>query len=208
MLMDKINDLRNSEIREVIDKRVEEFNSFKNKTSKEIFSEMCFCFMTANFSANGGIKIQNAVGEGFFVLPEDLLAFQLKTLGHRFPNARARFVVEARRYMNNIKDILEEFKSDFERREFLVKNVKGLGYKEASHFLRNIGYGDAAIIDFHIIDLLVKENLVERPKSKSLTKNKYLEIENVLRDLSDKTGIGLGELDLYLWYMETGKILK
>jgi N-glycosylase/DNA lyase len=35
-----------------------------------------------------------------------------------------------------------------------------------------------------------------------------LEIEEVLKELSEKTNINLGELDLYLWYEETGKILK
>ena len=78
--------------------------------------------------------------------------------------------------------------------------------KEASHFLRNIGFSNYAIIDFHIIDLLVKEKLITRPKT--LTPKRYLEIESILETLAKKTKLSLGELDLYLWYMETGKILK
>ena len=78
--------------------------------------------------------------------------------------------------------------------------------KEASHFLRNVGYFDLAIIDKHIINLLVAENLIERPKS--LSAKKYVEIENILRDLARETGTTLGELDLYLWYEQTGKVLK
>ncbi|HOW37251.1 MAG TPA: N-glycosylase, partial [Candidatus Pacearchaeota archaeon] len=77
-----------------------------------------------------------------------------------------------------------------------------------SHFLRNIGYKNVAIIDFHIVDLLVRENLIEQPKSKSLTPKKYLEIENILRKIAEKTKTSLGELDLYLWYKETGTVLK
>ena len=80
------------------------------------------------------------------------------------------------------------------------------GYKEASHFLRNIGYRDFAIIDFHIIDLLVKFNIIEKPKT--LTKKKYLEIEAILKKLGDKLHLDMGKLDLYLWYMETSEILK
>ena len=91
-------------------------------------------------------------------------------------------------------------------RDWLVKNIKGLGYKEASHFLRNIGHENFAIIDFHIIDLLVRYNLVLRPKY--LTLAKYFEIENLLRKIAKKSDLTLAELDLYLWYMETGKILK
>lgn len=78
--------------------------------------------------------------------------------------------------------------------------------KEASHFLRNIGYSNYAIIDFHIIDLLEREGIIKRPKT--LTPAKYIEIENKLKEIGKKTELTQAELDLYLWYMETGKILK
>jgi len=91
-------------------------------------------------------------------------------------------------------------------REWIVENVKGLGYKEASHFLRNVGFDDYAIIDFHIVDLLVDYKLIEKPKT--ITKRKYMAIESLLKKLARKTNLTLAELDLYLWYMETGKILK
>ena len=78
--------------------------------------------------------------------------------------------------------------------------------KEASHFLRNIGFKDFAIIDFHIIDVLTRYNLIKKPKT--LTAKRYLEIEGVLKKLANKLKMSLGELDLYLWYLETGKVLK
>jgi N-glycosylase/DNA lyase len=37
---------------------------------------------------------------------------------------------------------------------------------------------------------------------------KYLEIENFLMKIAKKLNLSLAELDLYLWYIETGKILK
>ena len=43
---------------------------------------------------------------------------------------------------------------------------------------------------------------------KTMTKNKYHEIEKVLEKIASKTNLTQGELDLYLWYLETGKILK
>jgi N-glycosylase/DNA lyase len=45
-------------------------------------------------------------------------------------------------------------------------------------------------------------------KPKSLSRAKYLMIESILEGISRRTGINLGELDLYLWYIETGKVLK
>jgi N-glycosylase/DNA lyase len=207
-LIKQIKDLQNSAIKEVIDKRILEFKKLGNRNSNEIFKELCFCLMTANFSAKGGIKIQNALGNELIDLPENQLAIRLKSLGHRFPNARAKYIAGCREFKEKIKEKLKSFSEDEERREWLVENIKGIGMKEASHFLRNIGYSNIAIIDFHIVDLLVANGLIEQPKSKSFTRKRYIEIEQVLKKLSDKVGIKLGELDLYLWYKETGEVLK
>ena len=208
-LLEEIRKLQKSEIKDIVKNRMKEFEELGKKDIDEIFKELCFCLLTANFSANGGIKIQNAIADGFFSLSEEELAKKLSELGHRFPNARAKFIFEARKHKNNIKNILSEFKdNELLMREWLVNNIKGLGFKESSHFLRNIGCKNLAIIDFHIIDLLVKNNLIDKPKSKSLTPKKYLEIENMLKQIADKANLSLGELDLYLWYEETGKILK
>ena len=105
-------------------------------------------------------------------------------------------------------NIINSNSEEQEIREWLVKNIKGLGYKEASHFLRNIGFKNIAIIDYHIIDILARYRIIKKPKTRSLTRKRYLEIERVLRELSEKTGLALGELDLYLWFLETGRVLK
>jgi len=206
VLLFSITSLKNSETKKLIDSRINEFSKFKNKTCNDIFNELCFCILTANYSAEGAIKIQNTIGTGFISLPKPKLAKKLKSLGYRFPNKRAEYISEARKHKSRIKEKLCSFKNEFTAREWLVKNVKGLGFKEASHFLRNIGYENMAIIDFHIIDLLVKHKLIERPKT--LTKNKYLEIEKLLEKIASKSNLTQGELDLYLWYLETGKVLK
>ena len=205
-LIEKIKELRKDKsLRKRIEERLEEFRELGRKESKEIFKELCFCILTANFNAQRSIKIQELIGDGFLSLPERELSMRLKKLGHRYPEARASYIVNARRYKDSIKEILLSKGRDG-KREWLVENIKGIGYKEASHFLRNIGMLDYAIIDFHIIDLLEKEGLIERPKS--LTKKRYLLIESILREIADQLSISLGELDLYLWYIETGKVLK
>jgi N-glycosylase/DNA lyase len=205
-LIDEIERLKKTEIRNVIENRMSEFSELGKKNDKEIFKELCFCLLTANFSAHGGIKIQNEIGDGFFILSEQELAKKLSELGHRFPNARAKFIFEARKYYDSIKQVLSQFEHETDARNWLAKNVKGLGMKEASHFLRNIGYRNVAIIDFHILDLLEKYGLIEKPKT--LSPKKYEEIENLLKQIAKNTSTNLGELDLYLWYKETGKILK
>ncbi len=205
-LIEAINKLKNSKVKEIVDVRIKEFKDIGNKSNIEIFKELCFCILTANFNAEKSIKIQKEIGNGFLTLPESVLAKKLKDYGHRYYNTRAKYIVEARKYMNSLKEIINSFNNENNLREWLVKNIKGLGYKEASHFLRNIGYTNFSILDFHIINILVKYGLIKKPKT--LTKKKYLEIEEILKKVAKELNINLAELDLYLWYMETGKILK
>ncbi|GAI10096.1 unnamed protein product, partial [marine sediment metagenome] len=167
---------------------------------------LCFCIMTANCSAEKCIEVQAKIGEGFQKLDERELSKKLKMYGYRFPNIRAEYIVKARELQEELKKILTINTNLKELREWIVKNVKGIGYKEASHFLRNIGYKEYAIIDFHIIDLLIKFNIIEKPKT--LTKTKYLEIEEILGKIAEELNLNLSELDLFMWYMETGKVLK
>jgi len=205
-LIEAVENLKKSKVKKLVDGRINEFKELGKKSSDEIFSELCFCIMTANFNAERSIKIQNEIKDGFCNFSEQQLTEKLKALGHRFPEARGKYIVEARKHRTSLKDKIDSFESERELREWLVKNVKGLGYKEASHFLRNIGFMNLAIIDFHIIDVLVKHGLIERPKT--FTRKKYLEIEEILKTIAGKLNLNLAELDLYLWYMETGKILK
>jgi N-glycosylase/DNA lyase len=201
-----VNIKKNREVRETINFRIQEFQKINEKSTNEILKELCFCILTANFNAEKSIKIQEEINDGLLTFSESKLAKELKKSGHRFPNIRAKYIVEARMHEESINRIILSPGDEQEQRDWLAKNIKGIGYKEASHFLRNIGFTDLAIIDFHIIDLLTRLELIQKPKN--LGKKKYLEIEKLLRNASIKLNMNLAELDLYMWYAETGKILK
>ena len=205
-LISLLKEMRNNGVGEVVDARIREIKKMCKMPSREIFKELCFCILTANFSAERSLKIQQEIDDGFLDLTRLKLAEKLRALGYRFPNTRACYIDEARRHLDSLKNLIESCKEEREMREWLVNNVKGFGYKEASHFLRNIGFKDLAIIDFHIIELLARYGLVK--KTKSLSKSRYLEIEKMLSRIAEKTNLSLAELDLHLWYIETGKILK
>ena len=197
----------NSEIKSTVDKRISEFKSVgKEGNSERFFSELAFCILTANFNAEKSIMMQQQIGDGFANMSEHQLAKKLRQLGHRYPEPRANYIANARKHKWMLKQIISDTKDEQQLRKWLAGNIKGVGYKLASHFLRNIGFQNLAIIDFHIVDVLVKHSAIERPKT--LTPKRYLEIEEVLRQLAAETNLTLAELDLYLWYMETGKILK
>lgn len=205
-LIRKIKQLQKSQIKKIIDQRIKEFEELRRKDTKQWFSELCFCLLTANWKAKESIQIQKELCyEGFCQMKENDLQKFLQKKGHRFHPQRAERIVIARKYIN-IKEILKGM-NEYEAREWLVKNVKGLGYKESSHFLRNVGYKNLAIIDRHILNLMVDEKIIKQ-KPNTLTKKKYLEIEKKFLDIARELKMSAAELDLYMWYMKTGKVLK
>lgn len=204
-LLADLEDLKRSEVKKVIDSRMADFKKIGKGTNDELFKELCFCLMTANCSAQACIDVQAAVGEGFIILDEKSLSKRLKEVGYRYPNKRAHYIVEARKHKDKLRSLVSSL-DEFELREWLAKNVKGLGFKEASHFMRNIGFENVAIIDRHILRVLANNNLIEMPKT--MNRKKYLEIENVLEKIGKEVGLKQGELDFYLWFMQTGKVLK
>lgn len=201
-----------NKIKPEIIKRLRELeNNFLTGNDEDILAEMTFCIFTPQSKAKKCWEsVCNIKSEGFLTkgTAENILNCMD---GVRFKYKKSEYAYSLRnQFLKNgkleIKKFLENFNNAFETREWLVKNIKGYGYKEASHFLRNIGYEDYAIIDFHIIDLLVKEKIIKKPKR--LTPKIYLQIENKLRVFGKQLNLSLGELDFYLWYLETGKILK
>jgi len=200
-VIDLIEKLKKDKISETIKDRMKEFYSFRKKSLEDIFRELVFCILTAGTSAELGIKTINHLGDTIFEGTQEDIQKKLKEV-YRFHTLRAGYIYLAREAFSEI-----DFSSKT-LREDLVKKIKGLGMKESSHFLRNVGLDDFAIIDFHIVDFLVKHKLIQPLRSKSLTPKKYLEIESILREISKRSKLSLGELDLYLWYFETGKVLK
>jgi N-glycosylase/DNA lyase len=205
-LAKSIEKQKSSEVGELVANRMREFKEVKEKGNDIWFSELCFCILTANSTAKLGLKIQGELGDGFMTLPVVELTRSLKGLGHRFYNKRAEFIVSARKY-SRIKDIITEFPETQQAREWLVENVYGIGWKEASHFLRNVGYDDVAILDRHILAVL-QENGIIKEAPKTLTRRRYLEIEELFKDLAKKVNMSPAELDLYMWCMKTRCVLK
>ena len=208
-LLNLLEDLKNSPVRELVNSRLQEFSKFRAGNIDSIFKELCFCIMTANCSAEKCMEVHECIGDEFLKLNAMELSDRFKEFGYRFPNLRAKYIVEARKLKNDLREKIKLKETEDTRkdlRDWLVKNVYGLGYKEASHFLRNIGFLNYAIIDFHIVDVLINYGLIQEPKT--LSKKKYFQIEAVLNEIATKIGLNLAELDLYMWYHETGKVLK
>lgn len=209
-LVKEIRKLQKSIVSKKIRERLREFESFKNKGSEKWFSELCFCILAANSKGRNAYKIQQELGiKGLLNKGLEEIRQCIIKNKHRFHNNKAKFIVEARKHAmlkEAIKKIIKE-KGEFGAREWLVENVKGIGYKEASHFLRNTGSKSLAILDRHVLSLMTENTMIkERPKT--LTRKKYIEIEEKLEKLAEKLKMSQAELDMYLWYMKTGEVLK
>ncbi|MFT4308852.1 MAG: N-glycosylase/DNA lyase [Candidatus Woesearchaeota archaeon] len=192
----------------LVEERMASFTQVRDDSDERLFLELCFCLLTANFQSEKSMIIHDAIGRGFVTHPEHVLAKRLRSLGYRFPNIRARFIVEARVHVPKLRSVVygDGF-DEAQRREWLVSNVKGLGLKEASHYLRNVGVPAFPIIDRHIVAILAEHGLVSDPDM-PITKKRYALIEAVMDALARDTGLDHGRLDFYVWYLKTGRVLK
>lgn len=125
----------------------------------------------------------------------------------RFHKEKAKRVLAFLDNAQEIKKILCRDLDPKEEREVLVSRVTGLGWKEASHALRNIGRRNLAILDRHILRNLQRLHVI-REIPKSLTERKYKEVEEAFLHFADQEGESIDVLDLFFWSAETGLIFK
>lgn len=212
----KLSDIRRThgERRDEIRRRLSEFESvWMSGSDARIWEEMVYCFFTGGCSAKMGLRSIFAVRP---LLESGEQAEVAKALNgvHRYPNARSRYVVASRTFLQEhcgmkLRKKLKSFDCHYERRDWLVreKGIKGLGYKEASHFLRNIGFSGYAILDKHVLRCLYELKIIDDPRPPN-SRAKYLRVEEKLKQLARSARIDFDELDLVLWSMKTGEVLK
>ncbi|MBI4158705.1 N-glycosylase/DNA lyase [Candidatus Woesearchaeota archaeon] len=189
--------------KEIINSRL---NDFKNIKEEDWFYEMCFCILTPQSTARGADRAIKALKKlNFKNKTIDPIPYLLGEI--RFQNNKGKYLIEAKAKFEEIENKIKNSKDSFELREWLVKNVKGYGYKESAHFLRNIGHKNLAILDRHILKNLFKSSVIKEVP-KILTPKIYFEIEEKFKNFSEKIGISMDELDLLFWSMETGEVFK
>jgi len=204
-LVKQILALKKKNVSKQIEERMREFE--EKRRCIDWFSELCFCISTANASAQAGLRFEEKSRGKLRSASEARLREWLRESGCRFYRKKARFIVEAREKFDSraLKKKILGFRDEKKAREWLVENVRGIGWKEASHFLRNVGFENVAILDRHVLRALREHGLVNSLK---LSPREYLLVERKLDALCVETGLTLGELDLFLWFLKTGRVLK
>ena len=199
--------------RRQIKKRLAEFEDLRNAKDEDIFSELCFCILTPQTKAvycDRAVRDLDRSGL-LFKGNKDVISKRLKGLV-RFHNNKAAYLVAAKKFFRNGKNLNIKSSLDANNtprtRDWLVRNIKGLGYKEASHFLRNIGLGkDIAIIDRHVLENLKRYKVIHKIPA-SISKKTYLDIEDKMKKFCHRIKIPIEELDLLFWSNQTGFIFK
>jgi len=203
----------------------------KRKTKRAIFYDLCFCICAPQTTFKSNIKVIKELKRSeFYEKPIDLFmgTFQreknnLKKLLKpvRFYNNKARYLIGAKYKFPQVLNLIWKEHGDYcylnkdcgyDKREWLVKNIKGMGMKAASHFLRNLGYDALAIIDTHIIKFMAeypafcitnaKENKIERAEQyrKMATTNKgYETLESFFQTIAGHMNLTTAELDALVW---------
>jgi N-glycosylase/DNA lyase len=184
-------------------------NDFVSVPPEEYFYELVYCLLTPQSSAVNAAKAVDALKSADLFSREVSAAQVLGSRAHyiRFHNTKARNLADAKLAYPAIVTQIHSGAPAVELRAWLVKNVRGLGWKEASHFLRNIGFRDLAILDRHILKNLKRHGVI-RSIPATLTPQRYLSIEQRFYAFAAAIGITMDELDLLFWSRETGSILK
>jgi len=194
--------------------RLADFHAVGRRSDRVLFEELCFALLAIQSSARSSdAAVRGLAKEGLLWTagPEELARF----LRHRtrFHNHKAAYIVRAREKFFPeghpvLRETLDRFRDAEAARDWLVAEVDGLGLKEASHFLRNIGRGEElAILDRHILRNLLRHRVIGR-MPKSLTPKRYRAIEARLQRFAEAVGVSVGVLDLLWWSRQTGEIFK
>ncbi len=193
-------------LKPAIRNKLKEFASVRRE---QYFFELCFCLCTPQSKAANALIVQKELERrNFLEKPFNPVSLLRRNENYiRFHNTKAKRLLAARKMYPKLEEVLLSTISAEKKREWIVENINGLGMKEASHFLRNIGYRDLAILDRHILKHLVLCGIFDDVPKVSSIKN-YLSVEKTFKKFAEVVEIPLDELDLLFWSYETGTIIK
>lgn len=206
--------------------------NWKFLDEQQIWSELCFCLLSGNVAYELAKSVVSVLSEKGLLDYEWIINKKnaqekicLKFMGsnfepkkndgslrkYRYPTKRSIEIVKAAKIIystTTIKQILSSDKSEVEIRNYFAENIPGLGIKEASHFLRNIGFANSlAIIDVHVLSFLKENDFVNYDKNSSLTTRRYVILEKILKNFAKFHNLSLSILDLAIWHYMRNRII-
>jgi len=204
--------------------------SWVELSEKQLWEELCICILSSNVPYELALSAFYHLRENQFLDVKRIItnsnstqeiSFELSRRiyepkrrdgtfrKYRFPNVRASDIVKAAvtlyRETNGLSEILKNSRSEKETRRFLADNVSGIGLKEASHFLRNVGYSKSlAIVDTHIVAFLIEIGELS-DRVTTVTPAVYVKLEKILMNLCKNLGLNMSVFDMAIWKYMKGK---
>ncbi|KAB2881554.1 hypothetical protein F9K33_00410 [bacterium] len=206
------------------------------ENESELLSELVLCILSSqekyeaasaamiSLNKKNILRIPNNEVD-FFEIKSQLIAAMGEPIYFNYENKRysrrLRFFVKKGEhilktleniYLNNltIKKILSCAEDTRDARKKIIDCCCGLGPKQASMFLRNIGYySEFAVLDKHVFNFMKITGLTYNSLTSVATLSKYEELENKLRSYATTYNVALLHLDLAIWVtMRTLKIYR
>jgi N-glycosylase/DNA lyase len=121
---------------------------------------------------------------------------------YRFPKIRANQIAKLRDATKNksISERIDDTSDSKHIRQQLVEDISGLGPKQASMFLRNIGKCyDLAILDTHVLRFMDMQQLLCLNHTNITTVPAYERTEGILINYAKSLGYPVGYLDWAIW---------
>jgi len=203
-----------------IDSKLESFRELRGSSEERKFKELVFVILSSQTQAEKAwdaceilerkdLLMEGSVEEISQVLEEE---------GVSYPENKSKFIVSNRDKLSqptlqnpekSLKINQKIKEEDLQNtRKWFAENIEGISWKGASHFLRNIGYGNGfAIISGHISMQMHELGLTKSPDPPK-NKKEYFEREKELQKLAEDLDIDIKALDLVLWSAKTGNVFK
>lgn len=192
------------------------------KSELDLLKELSCCLLSSQVRYETAVAATSVLAkEGFLSLPyykenyrwyEARIRMHLakpmqvegRKLHYRFPNVRAnQLAMLMKNLMKNdsgVSDILYSNDSSILARQAIVDIAPGVGLKQASMFLRNVGYSyDIAILDKHVIDFMTLSEMVAAGDIRKLGSQYYGVAEQKLIGFSEELGYPVGCVDWAIW---------
>jgi N-glycosylase/DNA lyase len=191
------------------DPSVEVFSRLSS--AKEIWRSLLFCILSSQVRVETAARAAQCLAHEipFFetnlsreeVYGRTTTILRRPDVRHRFPNIRARQIADSWFSFAQVREEFYEFldshRDECDARLSVVSCFSGLGFKQASMFLRDIGYSNRlCVIDTHILWYCASK---DKLPGGSLTPAKYVKLENNLLEESQALRVEPNIFDAAIW---------
>jgi N-glycosylase/DNA lyase len=182
---------------------------------EDTWQSLLFCILSSQVRVSVAAKAtQNILAElpffrtnlsGSEVYDRTKTVLTRNDVRYRFPEIRSRQIAGSwfafAQIKNALYEYLDSFKTEKAAREAVTQLFPGVGLKQASMFLRDIGYADRlCVIDTHLLWYCAH---MGKDWNGALTTKRYFEVEDFLLKQSDEFGVSPRILDSAIWVAVT-----